>query len=266
MILISLEEAGECSFFNIMMKYSPELLPKYRTLEVNAGDGRITVPEGTTVLALKYSGGAVVAGDRMAVEGFHVSDRRIEKVYEVDDSTIIAIAGAAGPCIELVKLFRTELEHYEKIEGVPLSLEGKANKLSQMIKANFPMASQGLVVIPLFIGYHLSAGEGKIYKYDVTGGRYEEIDYHAVGSGGRDARNTLKKLYESGMSREKAVEVALEALFDAAEEDLGTGGPDFYRGIFPTVKVLSSDGIVDLQDDRIKEKYSVIFKGKEGNK
>jgi proteasome beta subunit len=245
------------------MNQSPHLLPRFPVEDLPGEDRRIEVPKGTTVLAIKFDGGVVVAGDRMAVEGFHVSDRRIEKVYNVDDSTILAIAGAAGPCIEIVKLFKTELEHYEKIEGVTLSLEGKANKLSQMIKANFPMAAQGLVVIPLFIGYDRDTKEGKIYKYDVTGGRYEEIDFHAVGSGGRDAKNTLKKLYREGLTEEDATGFALEALFDASEEDLGTGGPDFFRGIFPTVKVLSSDGIVDLQNDQVKKNYSKILQGKE---
>ncbi len=264
--MISLEEAAESSFFDLLMNRSPHLLPRFPVVDLPGVDRRVEVPKGTTVLALKFDGGVVVAGDRMAVEGFHVSDRRIEKVYNVDDSTILAIAGAAGPCIEIAKLFKTELEHYEKIEGVPLSLEGKANKLSQMIKANFPMAAQGLVVIPLFIGYDRGAKEGKIYKYDVTGGRYEEIDFHAVGSGGRDAKNTLKKLYREGIPKEDAIGSALEALFDASEEDLGTGGPDFFRGIFPTVKVLSSDGIVDLPNDQVKENYSKILQGKEGER
>jgi proteasome beta subunit len=263
MILISLEEAAESSFFDHLMKLSPHLLPRFSMEDLPDSGWKGKVPMGTTVLALKFDGGVIVAGDRMAVEGFHVSDRRIEKVYSVDESTILAIAGAAGPCIELVKLFKTELEHYEKIEGVTLSLEGKANKLSQMIKANFPMAAQGLVVIPLFIGYDEMSKSGKIYKYDVTGGRYEEIDYHAVGSGGRDAKNTLKKLYREGISRKEALKSALEALFDASEEDLGTGGPDFFRGIFPTVKILSSDGIVDQSEELIRETYSSILQGKE---
>jgi proteasome beta subunit len=258
-ILFSLDEADQYSFSEFLRKHAPALLPRYSADDFPAGIWKGGVPEGTTVLALKFDGGAVVAGDRMAVEGFHVSDRRIEKVYDVDDRTILAIAGAAGPCIDLVKLFRTELEHYEKIEGVPLSLEGKANKLSQMIKANFPMAAQGLVVLPLFIGFDDVEGCGRIYKYDVTGGRYEEIDYHAVGSGGRDAKNTLKKLFREAMDEERAIRVALEALFDASEEDLGTGGPDFHRRIFPTVKVLSASGIVDVEEGRIEGFYSSIL-------
>lgn len=261
--MITLEEAAESSFFSLLLKGSPHLLPNYQAVDLTHPAWKADVPEGTTVLALKYDAGAVVAGDRMAVEGFHVSDRRIEKVYAIDDSTVLAIAGAAGPCIELVKLFKTELEHYEKIEGVSLSLEGKANKLSQMIRANFPMAAQGLVAIPLFVGYEAGAGTGRIYKYDVTGGRYEEISYHAIGSGGRDAKNTLKKLYKDGLPKDDAVRYALEALFDASEEDLGTGGPDFFRGIFPTVKVLSAKGISDFPETQIRETYSAILQGKE---
>jgi len=264
MTLISLEEAAESSFFCILRKESPDLLPSITTGALPEGAWKVDVPEGTTVLALKYESGVVVAGDRRAVEGFHVSDRRIEKVYGVDDSTILAIAGAAGPCIEMVKLFKTELEHYEKIEGVPLSLEGKANKLSQMIKANFPMATQGLVVVPLFVGFNPADDSGRIYKYDVTGGRYEEIDYHAIGSGGRDAKNTLKKLFREDISEDDAIRFALDALYDASEEDLGTGGPDFMRGIYPTIKVLSAAGIADQPCDRIKEIYSALFEARGG--
>jgi proteasome beta subunit len=257
--LFSLGESDECSFYQLIKRRFPDLLPQIGPADFKGPQWKGDIPEGTTVLAMKWKAGAIVAGDRMAVEGFHVSDRRIEKVYDVDDSTILAIAGAAGPCIELVKLFKTELEHYEKIEGVSLSLEGKANKLSQMIRANFPLAAQGLVVIPLFIGYHPGEDAGKIYKYDVTGGRYEEIDYHSVGSGGRDAKNTLKKLYREEMEEDEAIRVVLEALFDASEEDIGTGGPDFHRRIFPTVKVLSASGIVDVEEDRIGEIYSSIL-------
>ena len=155
------------------------------------------VPTGTTILALRYADGVIIAGDRQATEGYQVAHRRIEKVYKTDEHSAVAIAGAAGPAIEMARLFQTELEHYEKVEGDGLSLEGKANKLGQMIRMNLPMAMQGLVVVPIFAGYDLRRAEGRIFKYDVTGGRYEETDYYATGSGGKDARNTLKKLYRT---------------------------------------------------------------------
>jgi proteasome beta subunit len=209
-------------------------------------------PQGTTILALKIAHGVVMVGDRMATEGLQVSDRRIEKVHKADSHTAIAIAGVAGPCLEVVRLFQTELEHYEKIEGERLVLEGKANKLAQMVRANLPSALQGLVVIPILAGYDERTGTGRIFKYDLTGGRYEEEDYFATGSGGREARAALKKLYREGMSVEEGIRVGLEALMDAADEDVGTAGPDLIRGIFPTVKVITSEGIQDVPEETIR--------------
>ncbi|HEY5647857.1 MAG TPA: proteasome subunit beta [Nitrospiria bacterium] len=217
---------------------------------------------GTTILAIKYSGGAVIAGDRRATEGYQISDRRIEKVYSMDSHTAIAIAGAAGPCIDMARLFRTELEHYEKVEGSTLSTEGKANKLAQMIKGNLPLAAQGLVVIPIFVGFDEKREEGRIFKYDIAGGRYEETDYYSTGSGGKDARNTLKKVYRSGMDRDQAVSGALEALYDAAEEDAGTGGPDLVRGIFPTVKTITTGGIEDIPEDSIRGMVETLIESR----
>ncbi len=219
----------------------------------------IHAPEGTTVLALRFADGVIVAGDRRATEGFQIAHRSIEKVFEADDMSAVAIAGAAGPAVEMVRLFQTELEHYEKVEGERLSLEGKANKLSQMIRANLPMAMQGLVVVPLFAGFDESRGEGRIFKYDVTGGRYEEDDYHATGSGGKDARSSLKKRYHQGLSRDDAVKIGIEALFDAADEDVGTGGPDLMRGIFPTVVVISASGTVEIPEAEIQRLFEELI-------
>jgi proteasome beta subunit len=216
------------------------------------------VPTGTTILALRYADGVIIAGDRQATEGYQVAHRRIEKVYKADEHSAVAIAGAAGPAIEMARLFQTELEHYEKVEGDGLSLEGKANKLGQMIRMNLPMAMQGLVVVPIFAGYDLRRAEGRIFKYDVTGGRYEETDYYATGSGGKDARNTLKKLYRTGSSREEAIHWAAEALVDAAEEDVGTGGPDFVHGIFPTVKVVTRAGFEDVPEGEVRAQCEAV--------
>jgi len=195
----------------------------------------------------------------MATEGYQVSARRIEKVYKVDDYSAIAIAGAAGPAIELARLFQTELEHYEKLEGSTLSTDGKANKLSQMVKGNLPMAFQGLVVIPIFVGFDLKKNEGRIFKYDITGGRYEETDYFSTGSGGKDARTTMKKLYQTDMPEAEAVRTAIEALYDAAEEDIGTGGPDLIRGIYPTAKTVTIRGVIDLQEARVRQTVEQVI-------
>jgi proteasome beta subunit len=222
-----------------------------------------SLAHGTTVLAIKYQGGAVVAGDRRATEGFQIADRRIEKVFKIDESSVIAIAGAAGPCIELARLFQTELEHYEKLEGVPLSCEGKANKLSQMVKANLPMVFQGLVVLPLYVGYDHRRQEGRIFKYDITGGRYEESEFHAIGSGGRDARNTMREHFRKDLSQQEALDIALRALYAAAEEDLATAGPDFFRGIYPSVKIVTASGIVDVEETRVQSLYQALLERKQ---
>jgi proteasome beta subunit len=240
------------SFSDLLRALLPESLQGRGQLQSDA-------PEGTTVLALRYTDGVIVAGDRRATEGFQIAHRSIEKVFAADDMSAVAIAGAAGPAVEIVRLFQTELEHYEKVEGDRLTLEGKANKLSQMIRANLPAAMQGLVVVPLFAGYDEAKDQGRIFKYDVTGGRYEEDDYHATGSGGKDARSSLKKRYRYDLSRDDAVKIAIEALFDAADEDVGTGGPDLMRGIFPTVAAISAEGMVELSEDETRSLFEEII-------
>jgi len=246
------------SFFDLLQERRPDLLPRIDLSTLGQIKG-VEVPKGTTILALRYRDGVVIAGDRQATEGFQVASRTIEKVYKADEYSAVAIAGVAGPAVELARLFQTELAHYEKLEGVQLSMEGKANKLAQMVKANLPAAMQGLIVIPILVGYELRKGEGKIYKYDLTGGRYEETEYYATGSGGIQARATMKKLFRVGLDEDEALRVALEALYDAAEEDLGTAGPDFVRGIFPTVKLVTKEGIRDVEEERVRGICEVIL-------
>src|SRR6266540_2930881 len=237
---------------------SPSLLPG---LPERPGEesGPPAAPHGTTVLALRYRDGVVMAGDRQASEGYQVAHRRIEKIFKADDLSGVGIAGAAGPAMEMARLFQTELEHYEKVEGENLSLEGKANKLGQMIRMNLPLAMQGLVVVPIFAGFDEKAGVGRLFKYDVTGGRYEETDYFAQGSGGKDARDSLKKRFKREMSKDEAVRVSIEALMDAADEDLGTGGPDLQRGIYPTVRTITRSGFGDVPDDEVRRNCEAIL-------
>jgi proteasome beta subunit len=250
-LLLNLRYQGS-SFFELLQMDCAYLLPQYHCAHIASEWETASVPHGTTILALRYQEGVLIAGDRQATEGFQISDRRIEKVYKADDYSAIAIAGVAGPAIEMVKLFQTELEHYEKIEGEPLVLEGKANKLAQMIRQNLPAALHGLVVIPIFAGFDLKKGIGKIYKYDVTGGKYEEQSYYATGSGGKDARSTLKKFHRDTLSRTEAIRLALEALFDAADTDVATGGPDLIRGIYPLMKTVTAQGITDVPVEEIR--------------
>jgi proteasome beta subunit len=250
----------DASFFDFLTRHHPDLTPAGRgwtastpaPVESPRAQGPVPIPQATTVLAIKYQEGVVIAGDRRATEGYQIAERRIEKVFKIDEYSAMAIAGAAGPCIEMAKLFQTELEHYEKLEGVQLSCEGKANKLAQMVKANLPMVFQGLVVMPLYVGYDLKRTEGRIFKYDLAGGRYEESDYHAIGSGGKDARNTMREHFRKGMAEQDALKLALLALYNAADEDVGTGGPDLVRGIYPTAKIVNATGITDVSEQQIR--------------
>lgn len=236
------------SFSDLVARVEPGLLPGNRA----PGEGVPQVPHGTTVVALKFADGIIMAGDRRATEGYQIADRRIEKVHPADDYSAVAIAGAAGPAMDMVKLLQTELEHYEKVEGEVLSLEGKANKLAQMIKANFPMALQGLVVVPLFGGYDVRRSQGRIFRYDVVGGRYEELDYHGTGSGGQHARSALRTSYRTNLDRDPAIRAAVEALLVASEEDTATGGPDLVRGIFPTVVTVTAAGFAVVPEDEVR--------------
>lgn len=213
----------------------------------------LDLPEATTVIAFRYAHGVVVAGDRRATSGNLIAHRRVQKVFAADEYSAVAISGVAGIAIELIRLFQTELEHYEKIEGRRLSLDGKANHLASMVRRQLPMAFQGLVVIPLFAGYDEAGSEGKLYSYDVVGGRYEETDYAATGSGGRDAKLYLRTKYRDDMDEDAALQLAIEALVAAAEEDTATGGPDLKRGIYPNVVVVSSDGYRELDEDLIAQ-------------
>lgn len=246
------------SFTELLRCDYAHLVPSLVSEDIHASGLSTQIPHGTTVVAVKYQDGALMAGDRMATEGYQVALRNIEKVFKTDEHSSMAIAGAAGPCIEMARLFRIELEHYEKIEGTELDLEGKANKLGQMIRQNLPMAMQGLLVVPIFTGYDLKRGRGRIFKYDVTGGHYEEIDYYAIGSGGKDARSSLKKTFRNNASESEALRMVLDALFDAADEDRGTGGVDTLRGIYPTIKLVTEKGITDVSEDQIKSIYSDI--------
>jgi proteasome beta subunit len=216
-----------------------------------SGSGSVEVPHATTIVALACEGGIVMAGDRRATMGNLIAQRDIEKVFPADEHSVVGIAGAAGVAVELVRLFQVELEHYEKIEGLPLSLDGKANRLSTLLRGNLGMAMQGLAVVPLYAGYDLDRHRGRIFSYDVTGGRYEERDHHAVGSGSVFARGSLKKLYRTGMSPEDAVMASVEALYDAADDDSATGGPDLTRRIFPVIAVADVDGVRMLEDAEV---------------
>lgn len=219
----------------------------------------LSVPHGTTVLAFKYVDGVVVAGDRLATEGHRVASRDVQKVYPTDSHSLIAIAGAAGPAIEMARLMGIELEHYEKIEGEALELDGKANKLSQMIRQNLPAAMQGLVVVPLFAGYDLRRHVGRLWKFDITGGRYEETEFEATGSGGLYASESLKKVHHNDATKSEALQMAVQALVDAADEDRATGGVDLRRGIFPTLNYCTADGIDRATDAEIEEVYRGIM-------
>ena len=242
---------ADASFLNTLRRQDAQ--PCWATEAASPQGGIPEIPEGTTVLALRYADGVVMAGDRRATAGNIIAHKRIQKVFAADEYSAVAVAGTAGMAVELIKLFQTELEHYEKIEGTRLSLEGKANYLARLVRNHLPLAFQGLVVVPLFCGFDEATGEGRLYTFDVVGGRYEEQDYATTGSGGQEAKSFLKAAYTEQMSESDALRTAVEALVAAAEEDAATGGPDIRRGIFPNVVTVTAQGLSEVSDDRLEE-------------
>jgi proteasome beta subunit len=248
------------SFAELLRRVAPHQLPGSTELSAAAP---IEIAHGTTVLAIRYADGVVIAGDRRATAGYTIASRRIEKVFPADDYSGVAIAGAAGPAVEMVKLFQTQLEHYEKVQGDALSLEGKANQLGQLVRANLPAAMSGFVVVPLFAGYDEARQSGRVFSYDVTGGRYEEIDFQAQGSGSIHARNWIKAGWRERMPADDAIDLAIKSLFAAADEDTATGGPDLVRGIFPNVAVIDANGFRALENDEVAERSQRLLQGAE---
>lgn len=220
------------------------------------------IPEATTVLALTWCDGVIMAGDRRATAGNVIAHRRMRKVYPSDEFSVVAISGTAGMAIELIKLFQTELEHYEKIEGTRLSLEGKANFLARMIRGNLPLAFQGLVVIPLFCGFDERTQIGHLYSFDIVGGRYDELSYAATGSGGSEAKSFLKAAWKPDLTREEALALAVEALVAASEEDAATGGPDLRRGIYPSLVLVTEQGVEEIPDEVIEVIAATVMEGR----
>jgi proteasome beta subunit len=236
---------GTSSFTDFLASYAPELLPHRRPLPPG---GHVEAPHGTTIVSATFPGGVVIAGDRRATMGNLIAQRDIEKIFQTDEFSCAGIAGTAGLAVEMIRLFTVELEHYEKIEGTTLSLDGKANRLSTMIRGNLGLAMQGLAVVPLLAGYDTDAAIGRIFSYDVTGGRYEEFGYHAVGSGSIFARGALKKLHRVDMDQAGTVRALVQALYDAADDDSATGGPDLTRSIWPVVYTITADGAHRIPD------------------
>jgi proteasome beta subunit len=245
--------ATSSSFTDFLRTQAPELLPGAGGVGANPSPKVVAeIPHGTTIVAITFAGGVLLAGDRRATAGNLIAQRDMEKVFVTDDYSAVGIAGTAGLAVDLVRLYTVELAHYEKIEGVPLSLDGKANKLASMVRSNLDMAMAGLAVVPLFVGYDVDAANpvGRIVSYDVVGGRYEErAGFHAVGSGSLFAKSALKKLYDPEGDQDVAVRVAVEALYDAAEDDTATGGPDVSRRIYPVIITITpADGAVRVPD------------------
>jgi proteasome beta subunit len=242
---------GTASFTAFLAAHRPDLLPTRRPFPDGVAAGNDRFPHGTTVLALAYRDGVLIAGDRRATMGNLIAQRDLEKVHPADDHTAVAFAGSVGLALDMVKLYQVELKHFEKIEGIPMTLNAKARRLSGMIRENLGQAMQGLAVVPLLIGYDAAAPEGekgRIFSFDVAGGLYEKTDFHAEGSGSPYARGALKKLFHRGMDRRQAALAALQALYDAADDDSATGGPDVHRRIFPSVSVITEDGFERLPE------------------
>ena len=255
---------GSSSFTELVEAVAPHLRTRL-TAEGTAPEAAGGLaPHGTTIVAVTYADGVAMAGDRRATIGSMIAQRDIEKVFPADEFSCVGIAGSAGIATELVRLLQVELEHYEKIEGTPLSLDGKANRLATMIRANLPMAMQGLAAVPLFAGYDLDTGVGRIFSYDVTGGRYEEHDHYSVGSGSLFARGALKKLHRPGLDENGAVRVCVEALWDAADDDAATAGPDLARRIFPVLALVDADGFRRLPDEQVGRTVETVVATRRG--
>lgn len=219
----------------------------------------LTITHATTCVAVRYADGVVMAGDRRATSGNFISHRAIEKVFPADRHSGVAIAGAAGPAMEMVKLFQLQLEHYEKVEGTSLSLEGKANQLGQMVAQNLPAAMQGLAVVPIFAGYDQRRAAGRLFQYDVTGGRYEESNFASTGSGSLHAGTVVKLGFREGLDRGAAIDLAVRSLYEAADEDSATGGPDPVRRIYPVVATITAEGFERVSDDELAERFTAIL-------
>jgi len=247
------------SFYEFLKADSPGLIPNFSNMDWT----KVELPHGTTVLALAYDKGVLMAGDRLATAGHEVATRDMEKVFRIDHTCMMAIAGAAGPAIEMVKMFQLELEHFEKLDGQELTFEGKANRLSFLLRQNLPAAMQGLAVMPLYAGFDHDKNRGRIYKFDITGGRYKETDFYATGSGGKDARGSLKKAWRHEMTCEQAVEIAVGALMEAADEDRATGGFDIARGIYPIAKFANVEGVEDVPESDVLSCYERILAQRE---
>jgi proteasome beta subunit len=256
---------GSSSFTEFLAAHRPELLSTRRILP--DGVRAEGAPHGTTVLALTYGDGVLIAGDRRATMGNMIAQRDLEKVHPADDHTAVAFAGSVGLALDLVKLYQVELTHFEKLEGVPMTLAAKATRLATMIRGNLGQAMQGLAVVPLLAGYDPSAPEGRqgrIFGFDVAGGRYEKFGFHAEGSGSPYARGALKKLFRPGMSRREAALAALQALYDAADDDSATGGPDLTRRIYPVVSVITEDGFERLPESETEGLSREMVEGRRG--
>lgn len=245
-----------------------ELLKRTGFDETITFDGQVPVTEfrhGTTCVAVRYADGVLLAGDRRATSGNLISHRSLEKVFPADRHSGVAIAGAAGPAIEMVKLFQLQLEHYEKVEGGTLSLEGKANQLGQMIRGNLPAAMQGLAVVPIFAGFDVGRDEGRLFEYDVTGGRYEETQHASTGSGSLHAGTVMKLGFREGLDAGAVTDLALQSLYEAADEDSATGGADTIRGIYPVVALITADGYTRLPDDELADRTQALNEQRRNN-
>lgn len=263
---IVLTGVGLSSFSEFLRLQAPELLPAGGGAAYTGGVGE-QLPHGTTIVALKYPGGVLIAGDRRSTQGNMIAGRDVQKVYVTDEYTATGIAGTAAIAVEFARLYAVELEHYEKLEGVPLTFAGKVNRLSTMVRGNLGAAMQGLVALPLLAGYDIDADDpqtaGRIVSFDAAGGwNVESEGYQAVGSGSLFAKSSIKKLYSQISDADTALRVAIEALYDAADDDSATGGPDLVRGIYPTAVTIDADGAVDIAEERIAELARLVVEGR----
>jgi proteasome beta subunit len=261
-VFSQISHSATASFSEYLARTAPDLLPGARGMQQLPAGTAPAVPHATTIVSMTFAGGVLMAGDRRATMGNMIASRHIEKVFPADSYSVLGIAGTAGIALDITRLFQVELEHYEKIEGTLLSLEGKANRLGAMIRSNLPMALQGLAVIPLFAGFDTERRVGRLFSYDVTGGRYEEQEHHSVGSGSVFARGALKKLWQPNLEEAGAVRVAIEALYDAADDDSATGGPDAVRQVWPVIYTVNAAGARRIPERELAATSEAVIAGR----
>lgn len=247
-------------FFDLLTSEGYRFPAKALSPSDPAGSGLPFEPtEGTTILALRYRDGVMVAGDRRATAGHTVLYDRADKVIPIDDYSLMAISGSPAMAFEIARILEHSFQYHRRRQLQEMSIEAKLRRLSLLIRDNLPMAVQGIgAVIPIFATYDQEADLGRIYFYDVLGAQFEVADFATTGSGSSAVRGAMYYMNRWGgppfsqLSREDAVGLSLRLLFTASEYDSATGRYESSAGVYPTVKTITSGGQEDIDLDELR--------------